>query len=223
MATIGSPDKILEEGKITVYSTKTVMKSFLKKYSSLTNESVSYLINLFDFRPIYLGKPVFMHGGEFNFFYTLHSIPTIGLTLKFQDQSFVYSSDHQASPSLQRELLEKKVISRERYLVLQNFPWNSKVIYHEAGIPPLHTPVSFLNSLPRKLQKKIMVYHIAKQDFPEKTDLTLATFGIENTLYFKTKQPPYEKPYLILGVLKHLDFFDSLPVEKAQEFISIRP
>ncbi|KKL59521.1 hypothetical protein LCGC14_2214510, partial [marine sediment metagenome] len=217
----GTLQKILEEGKITIYSTKTVMTSFLKKYSSLTGEPVSYLIRLFNFHPIYLGKPVYMHGGEFIFFYTLHSIPTIGFTLKFQDQSFVYSSDHQGSPSVQRQLLENKVIDRDRYLQLQSFPWNSKVIYHEAGVPPLHTPVSFLNSLPRKLQKRIYVYHIAKKDFPKNSGLNLATFGIENTLYFKTKPPAYEDTYQILSVLKHLDFFDDLTVEKSQEFVSI--
>jgi len=217
----GTLQKILEEGKVTVYSTKTVMRSFLKKYSSLTNEPVTYLARLFNFHPIYIGKPVFVHGGEFNFRYMLHSIPTIGFTLKFQDQTFVYSSDHQASPTVQKELLERGIITRERYLELQEFPWDSKVIYHEAGIPPLHTPVSFLNSLPRKIQQKTVVYHIAKKDFPKQTSLTLASFGIENTLYFKTRIPAYEKTYKVLGVLKHLDFFDTLTMEKAQEFVSI--
>jgi CRP-like cAMP-binding protein len=217
----GTLQKILEEGKVTVYTTKTVMRSFLKKYSSLTNEPVTYLARLFNFHPIYIGKPVFVHGGEFNFRYMLHSIPTIGFTLKFQDQTFVYSSDHQASPTVQKELLESGVITRERYLELQEFPWDSKVIYHEAGIPPLHTPVSFLNSLPRKIQAKTVVYHIAKKDFPKQTSLTLASFGIENTLYFKTRVPAYADTYQVLGVLKHLDFFDTLTMEKAQEFVSI--
>jgi len=184
----GTLQKILEEGKITVYSTKTVMRSFLKKYSSLTGEPVSYLVRLFDFRPVYIGKPVFMHGGQFNFFYMLHSIPTIGFTLKFQDQTFVYSSDHQGDPVLQKKLLDEGVIDGERYQQLQNFPWDSNVVYHESGIAPLHTPIDYLNSLPKKIQKKTVVYHIAKKDFPKNTNLTLATFGIENTLYFKTSR-----------------------------------
>ncbi|MBA7517245.1 hypothetical protein ES705_09298 [subsurface metagenome] len=217
----GTLQKILEEGKVTVYTTKTVMRSFLKKYSSLTSEPVSYLVRLFDFRPIYIGNSIFINGGEFRFFYTLHSIPTIGFTLKFQNQSFVYSSDHQADPVVQKELLANKVITRERYEELSNFPWESKVVYHESGMPPLHTPVDYLDTLPEKLKKKTVVYHIAKKDFPKDTSLRLATFGIENTLYFKTKAPSYEIAYLVLGVLKHLDFIDSLPMEKAQEFVSI--
>jgi CRP-like cAMP-binding protein len=217
----GTLQKILEEGKVTVYTTKTVMKSFLKKYSSLTGEPVSYLINLFDFRPVYIGKPVFMHGGKFNFNYTLHSIPAIGFTLDFQDQTFVYSSDHQGDPAVQKKLLKQGVIDAARFGQLQAFPWDSKAIYHESGIPPLHTPIEWLNSLPKRIQKKTVVYHIARKDFPKDTDLTLATFGIENTLYFKTRTPSYERTYEVLEMLKHLDFLDTLSVQKAQEFVSI--
>ncbi|MBN1837982.1 MAG: cAMP/cGMP-dependent 3',5'-cyclic-AMP/GMP phosphodiesterase [Spirochaetales bacterium] len=217
----GTLQKILEEGKITVYSTKTVMRSFLKKYSSLTGEPVSNLIRLFNFRPVYIGKPVFIHGGRFRFYYTLHSIPTIGFTLKFQDQSFVYSSDHQADPEVQDKLVREGVMDGERFRQLRNFPWDSKVVYHESGIAPLHTPIAYLNSLPRNVQKKTVVYHIAKKDFPRSTALTLASFGIENTLYFKTRPPAYERTYEILDVLKHLDFVESLTVEKIQEFVTI--
>ena len=85
-----------------------------------------------------------MHGAKFRFYYTLHSIPTIGFTLDFQDQSFVYSSDHQGDPAVQRQLLEQKVIDAERFRQLQAFPWDRKVIYHESGIPPLHTPIAWL-------------------------------------------------------------------------------
>lgn len=217
----GTFQKIMEEGRVTVYATHTVINSFLRKYAALSDEPVSYLSRLFRYHPIYLGQPVYVHGGEFQFFYTLHSIPTLGFTLKFQDQSFVYSSDHQGDPEVQKTLFDLGVISEERLKQLQSFPWESKVIYHESGIPPLHTPIRYLNSLPQDIQKRIVVYHIAKKDFPEQTDLTLATFGIENTLYFKTEPPVYEKMYQILGLLKHLDFFDSLPVEKVQEFVSI--
>jgi CRP-like cAMP-binding protein len=217
----GTFQKILEEGKVTIYATRTVINSFLRKYSALSGEPVAYLSKLFSFHPIHIGQPAFIHGGEFNFFYTLHSIPTVGFTLKFQDQTFVYSSDHQGDPEVQKKLLDLGVISKERYGELTGFPWNSKVIYHESGIAPLHTPIKFLNSLPPEIQKKIVVYHIAKKDFPIETNLTLATFGIETTLYFPTESPSYEKMYEILGVLKHLDFFNSLPVEKVQEFVSI--
>ncbi len=217
----GTFQKILEEHKVTVYTTETVMHSFLKKYSALSDMPSSYLMRLFNFHPVKIGIPTFIHGGRFDIFYTLHSIPTIGFKMNFQDQSFVYSSDHNNDPAIHRELHEKGIIGRGRYEELTRFPWDSKVIYHESGIAPLHTPISILNALPKKVRKRIVVYHIAKKDFPVKTDLTLARFGIENTLYFKTAPPRFETAYQILGILKNLDFFEDLPIAKAQEFMDI--
>jgi len=216
----GTFQKILEEGKVTLYTTRTVIDGFLKKYAAFSNEDADYLRKLFTYRQVFLDKPLFVHGGKFRFFYTLHSIPTIGFTLEFQDQTFVYSSDHQGDPAVHKELYEKEVISKDRFDELSSFPWDSSVIYHESGIPPLHTPIKYLNSLPRDIQERTVVYHIARKDFPEETNLSLATFGIENTLYRETVRPAYEETYQMLDVLKHLDFFDTLPVNKVQEFLT---
>lgn len=215
----GTFQKILEEGKITIYTTHTILDSFLRKYSALSNEPAAYLRQLFKFQPVTIGKPVFIHGGEFHMFYTLHSIPAVGFTIHFQDQSFVYSSDHQNDPAIHKKLFESGIINETRYNELTHFPWDSCLIYHESGIPPLHTPVRYLDSLNENIKKKLVVYHIAKKDFPEKTNLALARFGIENTVYLKTKPPKFEKTYQILSVLKHLDFFQSFPIDKVQEFL----
>ncbi len=217
----GTFQKILEEQKVTIYTTRTVMMSFLQKYSALSNMPVESLMRLFSFHPLRVGSPSFIHGGRFDIFYTLHSIPTVGFKMEFQDQTFVYSSDHNNDPDTHREIFEKGMLSRERMMELAAFPWDSRVIYHESGIAPLHTPVAYLDSLPEEVKKRIVVYHIAKKDFPDKTDLTLARFGMEHTLYFPTRPPQFESAYQILGMLKNLDFFDDLPITKAQEFLDI--
>lgn len=217
----GTFQKILEEGKVAVYSTETVMMSFLNKYAALSDVSTEYLLSLFDFYPVKIGNPLYINGGKFEMFYTLHSIPTIGFKMEFQNQSFVYSSDHNNDPLLHKELLDKEIITRNRYEELKNFPWDSKVIYHESGVPPLHTPISYMNSLPVDIQKRIVVYHIAQKDFPVDTSLTLAKFGMENTLYFNTEAPLYEEAGQILSVFKRLDFMKDLPAWKAQELLDI--
>ena len=217
----GTFQKILEEGKVSVYTTETVMMSFLRKYSALSNVKKDYLMKLFNFHPVKIGSPVYINGGKFNMFYTLHSIPSIGFKMEFQDQSFVYSSDHNNDPAIHRELKDKGIINKARYRELSNFPWDSKVIYHESGIPPLHTPVKYLNSLPQEIQERTVVYHIAKKDFPEKTSLRLARFGMENTLYFKTRPPLFEEASKILSVFSRLDFMNDMPAYKAQELLDI--
>jgi len=217
----GTFQKILEEGKITIYTTETVMGSFLKKYAALADIDESYMRRLFDFKAVKVGQPFFIHGGRFDIFYTLHSIPAIGFTLKFQDQSFVYSSDHNNDPVIHEQLREKQIISESRYKALRNFPWHSNVIYHESGIAPLHTPIAHLDSLPDDVKKRIVVYHISEKDFPKQTYLTLAKFGIENTLYFNAAAPENVKASQILSTLKQLDFFEDMPISRAQEFIDI--
>lgn len=217
----GTFQKILQEGRVTIYSTETVMKSFVAKYSTLSGMDPSYMMKLFDFHPVKIGMPMYIHGGKFMTFYTLHSIPCIGFRMEFQDQSLVYSSDHNNDPEVHDRLFNEGIISKVRYDELKNFPWDSKVIYHESGVPPLHTPIKYMNSLPEGLQKKIVIYHIAKKDFPSETSLTLARFGMEHTLYFETSPPRFERAYEILGILRKLDFFKRMPISKAQEFIDI--
>ncbi|NBF39698.1 MAG: MBL fold metallo-hydrolase, partial [Spirochaetes bacterium] len=193
----GTFQKILEESRVTIYTTPTIMQSFLTKYAAFSGESVEYLRRLFTYHPVYIGRSFYLHGGEFQIFYTLHSIPTMGFRLAFQDKTFVYSSDHQADPEVQRDMYDNGYMSERRFEQLSNFPWDSDVIYHEAGIAPLHTPIAYLNSLPEDVQRRTVVYHIAQKDFPprDETQLTLATFGIENTLYFETEKSPHEAAY----------------------------
>ena len=197
------------------------MMSFLRKYAALSDMPVSNLMKLFIFHPLRIGKSEFIHGGKFQMFYSLHSIPTFGFKMDFQDQTFVYSSDHNNDPAVHKKLLDERVITPERYKEFRDFPWDSKVIYHESGVPPLHTPIAYLNSLPKEIQKKTVVYHIAAKDFPKETSLTLATFGIEKTLVFPTTTPYYDKAYQVLNVLNHLDFFRDMEITKAQSFLTI--
>jgi CRP-like cAMP-binding protein len=217
----GTFQKILEEGKVSIYTTRTVMMSFLRKYSALTDSAPEYLLSLFEFRPVEVGRPVFIHGGRFMFFYTLHSIPTIGFRQEFQEKSITYSSDHNNDPTLHVQLLQKGVIGKERYRELKAFPWESTIVFHESGYRPLHTPVEFLGALPDDIKKKTLVYHISSEHIPASSGLTRASFGIEKTIYFDVAPPAYESAYVMLGLLKYLDFLHDTPIHKAQEFISI--
>lgn len=217
----GTFQKILEEGKITIYSTETVMHSFVRKYHALTKIPVKEIFTLFDFVPVIIGKAYMINEAQFRFSYSLHSIPTLCFEFALQDQSFYYSSDHLNDPDRQKELYEKKILPETRYKDLIDFPWHHKIIYHEAGVPGLHTRIDYLNSLSSEIQKKVTVYHIAKKDMPEKTELTLAKFGIENTLYPPITPPKHEDAYRLLSVLSKLDIFRDFPIAKAKEFISI--
>ncbi len=217
----GTFQKILEEDRITIYSTETVMHSFITKYNALTNIPVKELFSLFDFVPVVIGRSYIIHGAEFRFNYSLHSIPTLAFEFVYLDQSFIYSSDHLNDPERYEEMYKKGVLTESRYKDLLNFPWHHKIIYHEAGIPPLHTRIEYLRSLPEDLQKKTTIYHIARKDIPPDTILTLAKFGIENTLYPTVTPPPHEEAVRLLDVLAKVELFRDFPISKAKDFIVI--
>lgn len=217
----GTFQKILEEFPVTIHTSKTVMDSFIRKYTAMTGLAKDQLYELFNFNPVTIGKPMYIEGAKFVYHYTLHSIPTIGFRMHYQNQSFLYTSDHLNDPDTIDKLYEQGIFPESRYKFLKNFPWNYNIIYHEAGIPPLHTPVSFLSSLPEEVQKKITVYHISRKDFPEGTHLNLATFGIENTLYPEIASLTYANAVLMLDVLNHVDLFRDFSITKAREFLTI--
>jgi len=217
----GTFQKVLDDEKITIYSTETIMDSWVRKYSALTGLTKKSIYALFDFFPITINSPVTINGGQFSFHYSLHSLPSLGFQFKFHNQSFYYTSDHLNDPKIFDKLRDQNILSETRYQDLMSFPWHHSIIYHEAGIPPLHTEISFLNSLPASVQKKVTVYHIAKKDFPEDTNLTLATFGIENTLVPEVNLPPHQEAYDILDALSHIDIFQDFHINKAKEFLAI--
>ncbi len=217
----GTFQKILEAEKITIYSTVTVMHSFIDKYHALTKIPIKELYTLFEFLPVTVGRPYVINGAEFHFSYALHSIPSLSFEFTFLDQSFLYSSDHLNDPEKFKELYSKGILTESRYQELLNFPWHHNIIYHEAGIPPLHTRIDYLRTLPQEIQKKITVYHIARQDMPKDTHLTLAKFGIENTFFPPITPPKHEAEIEILDVLSNIDIFRSFPISKAKEFFTI--
>lgn len=218
----GTFQKILEENTITIHTTKTVMDSFLRKYSAMTQISSDRLRDLFYFKKILINEPIYIEHGEFIFHYALHSIPTIGFKMRYQNQSFVYSSDHLNDPKQIKKIAENNIFSQGRLQALIDFPWESNIIYHEAGIPPLHTPIQYLVSLPREIQKKITVYHISEKDFPkEGHELRLAKFGMENTLFPEIEKNKFAQAISILDVMVHVDLFSNFSASKARDFLAL--
>jgi len=217
----GTFQKILEEFRVKIYTSPTVMQSFLRKYSALTRIPAPRLMEMFDFCPVIINKPVNIHGALFTFFYTLHSIPTVGFRFLYRNKTFVYSSDHLNHPPTIEKLYQEGVLDEKRREQLLHFPWESDIIYHEAGIPPLHTPVSYLNSLPEEIQKKIIVYHIAEKDFPKETHLTLARFGIASTVYPPVETYRFEEAYEILDAFSRIEVFQGLPFDRIKDLLLV--
>jgi hypothetical protein len=69
------------------------MRSFMKKYSALSRIPEENLETLFYYRPATIGASLNIYGAEFNFFYSLHTIPCIGFEVFMGSKSLFFSGD----------------------------------------------------------------------------------------------------------------------------------
>jgi phosphoribosyl 1,2-cyclic phosphodiesterase/CRP-like cAMP-binding protein len=178
----GTFQKILVEGRVTLMTTKTIMASFLRKYSKISGFTEAFLCRLFEPRVVKIGEDVFYGGGILRFHYAFHALPCIGFQCHVAGKSIAYSADTLYEPRMLDELYEEGVLSQGRKDALLAFPFEtSDLVIHEAGIPPIHTPVEVLKTLSENALKRLYVIHIAEAA-AESSGLRLARAGTEHTI-----------------------------------------
>jgi CRP-like cAMP-binding protein len=215
----GTLQKILQEGKVDLYTTSTIFRSFIKKSAALTGIEEEQLKKLVNFFPVPIGEMIIISGGKFNFNYTLHSIPTISIQASLYGKSMIYSSDTMNDPAYIEKLYEEGVLTKNRRDFLVNFPWNQDVIFHEAGIPPIHTPLSYLCSLPKETQERMYLVHVSPDSIPKDSGMRIAPTGLQSTIELDVHPLPYERAIEILDAFSHVDLFENLTFNKAREFL----
>ena len=78
-------------------------------------------------------------------------------------------------------VLQQGVLSKERADDLRRLPIQEcDVLLHEAGAPPIHTPLSVLQALPEKVQERLYVVHTAA--IPPDSGLRVAPTGTAGTI-----------------------------------------
>src|SRR5262249_42649915 len=159
------------------------------------------LRRLFVFRPATIGAPHRIQGAEFNFFYSLHSIPTIGFECYFGGRSFAYSADTLYDPPSIEAMHREGIIGAERRDALLAFPWPHSLVVHEAGVPPIHTPVGRLAELSDDVKRRLRLIHIAEHALPPEAGLRLARTGFDETLVLPVAEHPYAEVLQALDAL----------------------
>ncbi len=215
----GTLQKILREGKLNVHTTATIFESFMRKASALTGIKETHLRKMVNFYPITIGQPIKISGGEFIFNYTLHSIPTISIQVSLLGKSVIYSSDTINDPHYIEQMYQQGVIGQARRDMLVDFPWDKNVILHEAGVPPLHTPIEYLCSLPEQVRDRLYLVHVTADNIPENSGLQIAPTGLTNTIELDVNPLPFDEAIELLDVISHIDILRQLTIEKAREFL----
>lgn len=215
----GTFQKILQEGKVTLMTTPTIFGSFIRKYSGLSGLDEDFLKSVLQFRPVQIGEKMKVRGGVLNFFYSLHSIPCVGFEAFFGGKSIVFSADHMNDPARISQLCEEGVLSEGRRDSLLAFPWHHDLVLHEAGVPPIHTPMETLSALPEDVKKRLLVVHVSLDKVP--ADLRAAIPGVENTVVFEdVEAPQHAKALETLDLLSSIPMFAGLTLRHASEVLS---
>eukprot|EP00736_Rhodelphis_marinus_P002260 Rmarinus@m.16527 len=217
----GTFQKILQESKIQVFTTPTIMNSFIRKYAATSGLDASLLRKLFIFRPVKIGQPSRLHGAEFRFFYALHSIPCIGFEVYYGGKSIAFSGDTLNDQERIWAMYREGVFAPGRRDFLLNFPWHHDVILHEAGVPPIHTPLESLQKLPPDVRKRIYIVHTDKTKIPPDTDLKVAKEGVENTIVVNAEPPVNAEAIRTLDLITAVEIFRSLSIARASLLLQI--
>lgn len=220
----GTLQKVMEEGRVRLHTTPTVEESFVRKYRSLLGLDSEELEKLFDFQPLLVGPSINILGARFRFWYTLHPIPTLGFEATYKGKRLAYSCDTLYDPAVFARLHQQGVLSEERRRALQEFPWDADLVFHEAGLPPIHTPVRILAEQPESVRERMYLTHVSPDILGDEKRLKIAPTDLANTLQlvpFSPRQEGADRALALLDILLHAELFTDCPLEKSLEFLHI--
>jgi phosphoribosyl 1,2-cyclic phosphodiesterase len=177
----GAFQKVLTGSPVVVITTPTIYKSFIRKYAALASLSPALLQHSHRYKPAIIGQPLRFQGATFHFFYSLHAIPCVGFRVEWRGRSMVFTGDHMNKPDDIDKLQNDGVLSKARADDLRNMPLQeTDLLLHEAGAPPIHTPLEVLQKLPHRVKKRMYVVHTS--NIPKEFDLRVAPTGTTGTL-----------------------------------------
>lgn len=216
----GTIQKMITEDKVTLMTTKTVFNSLLRKYEGVSGLAADFLRQLVSFRPVFVEEPTYWGGASFRFFYSLHAIPCVGFEVAFEGKRIVYSADTFFEPEGLAKMRDRGILSKARCDALLNFPWSCDLVFHEAGVPPIHTPLSAFESVPEKYRKNIQLIHIGTKDQlnAESLGFKVAKTGVENTTVL-IEGTQLQDTLKFLQLVASVDIFKSFPITQALELL----
>ena len=184
----GAFQKVLTGSPVVVITTPTIYKSFIRKYAALSALSPSLLRHSHRYKPAIIGQPLRFQGATFHFIYSLHTIPCVGFRVEWRGRSMVFSGDHFNNPPELDKLEQKGILSKARADDLRNLPLQeTDLLLHEAGSPPIHTPLDVLEKLPQRVKDRLYVVHTSAM--PEGCELRVAPTGTAGTIRLDQLQP----------------------------------
>ena len=209
----GLIEKLLSGSRTTIIAADVVFRSFVHKAQLVTGHDFQRE-NLVEHIAANPGRQVLIEVAgeriELETRWNLHPIPTHGFKLTLEGKSFGYSADTQYDPTLIRQLQGEKRLSQQQVNDLLYFFWTPEgtpkvdLLYHEAGIPPIHTDRQKLELLPEAMQAKTALVHIADRHVPQGALIVKPPLFTTHTLFPATEQSRQGSVLRTLALVSYL-------------------
>ena len=202
-------EMVLTEHALTLISTREIYECAVATVAHTIGESVDVVKHLVKFQEIVPGKTYSMFGATWEFFYTVHSIPTFGFRVTVLDEegkphTILHSSDLDHFKGMDH-LVEKGAISREHADRMKGLvQGDERLAMLDAGGGMIHgEPSDWDPAITKYPQTEFLFYHVN----PSKVDA--AKYQVATPGWARTLLPAKSYPQsVLLGVLKGLKLFE---------------
>jgi CRP-like cAMP-binding protein len=221
----GLLEKLLSGRRTTVIASDVVYRSLLEKMRLITGHDVERrgLVRHVAANP---GQPTVIElVGEsvrIDTRWNFHPIPTNGFKLSVGGRTFGYSGDTQFDPARLAMLHEEKRLSTGQYEALMHFFWTPDgtptvdLLYHEAGIPPIHTEIARLRVLPPAVKARMQLVHVADRDVSSSAGLAKPSPFTTHVLLPTTHAT---RQRLLLETIRLVGYLYDTPLEVLRELL----
>ncbi len=157
---------MLSEHTFTLMSTREIYECTVLKVANIIGESTDMVKLMMKFVEVIPGKTYHMYGATWEFFYTVHSIPTIGFRVTVQDEkgknhTILHSSDLDHFKGME-QLVEAGAVSREHFDRMKNLVRGDECLAMiDAGGGPIHgDPANWDESILKYPGTEFLFYHV---------------------------------------------------------------
>ncbi len=157
---------LLSEHKLTLISTREIYECTVLKVANIIGVSLDMAKGMMNFVEVIPGKIYSMYGASWEFFYTVHSIPTIGFRVTVLDaegkpHTILHSSDLDHFKGM-AQLVESGAVSREHFDRMKNLVrGDERLAMIDAGGGQIHgDPSDWDEAIAKNPSTEFLFYHV---------------------------------------------------------------
>lgn len=200
---------MLSEHSFTLITTREIYECTVLKVAHIIDEPVDVVKSMMKFIEIIPGKSYRMFGATWEFFYTVHSIPTVGFRVTVPDEkgephTLLHSSDLDNFKGME-QLVKAGAVSPEHYERMKNLVrGDERLAMIDAGGGMIHgEPSEWDSAIAQNSKTEFLFYHVN----PSKVDT--AKYQVARPGWGKTFLKERHFPQSVYtGVLQTLRLFE---------------